>query len=64
MTGAHYAPQIIDALRLARQRGLSVPIVYNSSGYESLDTLKMLDGWIDIYLPDYKYYSSYRCAAV
>ena len=62
VTGAHYAPQIIDALRLARQRGLSVPIVYNSSGYESLDTLKMLDGWIDIYLPDYKYYSSYYAA--
>ena len=62
VTGAHYAPQIIDALRLARQRGLSVPIVYNSSGYESLDPLKMLDGWIDIYLPDYKYYSSYYAA--
>ena len=44
---------------MSRHQGLSVPIVYNSSGYESIDTLKLLDGWIDIYLPDYKYYSSY-----
>ena len=62
VTGAHYVPQIIEALRLARRQGLSVPIVYNSSGYESVDTLKLLDGWIDIYLPDYKYYSSYYAA--
>ena len=59
VTGAHYVPHIIEALRLSRHQGLSVPIVYNSSGYESIDTLKLLDGWIDIYLPDYKYYSSY-----
>lgn len=62
VTGAHYVPQIIEALELAREQGLSVPIVYNSSGYESVDTLKLLDGWIDIYLPDYKYYSSYYAA--
>ena len=59
VTGAHYAPHIIEALQLARKKGLSVPVVYNSSGYETIETLQLLDGWIDIYLPDYKYYSSY-----
>ena len=59
VTGAHYAPHIVEALRLARKEGLSVPVVYNSSGYETIETLQLLDGWIDIYLPDYKYYSSY-----
>lgn len=62
VTGAHYVPQIIEALAIAKRQGLSIPIVYNSSGYESLDTLRLLDGWIDIYLPDYKYYSSYYAA--
>mgnify|MGYP005769111283 CR=1 FL=1 len=62
VTGAHYVPQIIEALAIAKGQGLSIPIVYNSSGYESLDTLHLLDGWIDIYLPDYKYYSSYYAA--
>lgn len=59
VTGAHYAPHIVEALQLARKKGLSVPVVYNSSGYETIETLQLLDGWIDIYLPDYKYYSSY-----
>ena len=59
VTGAHYVPQIIEALELARKQGLAVPIVYNSSGYEQVETLKLLDGRVDIYLPDYKYYSSY-----
>lgn len=59
VTGAHYVPQIIKALQIARKQGLSVPIVYNSSGYEQAETLRLLDGYIDIYLPDYKYYSSY-----
>ena len=59
VTGAHYVPQIIEALTLAREQGLTVPIVYNSSGYEQVETLRLLDGYIDIYLPDYKYYSSY-----
>lgn len=62
VTGAHYVPQIIEALAIAKRQGLSIPIVYNSSGYESLATLRLLDGWIDIYLPDYKYYSSYYAA--
>lgn len=59
VTGAHYVPQIIEALRKARALGLRVPVLYNSSGYESVETLRLLEGYIDIYLPDYKYYSSY-----
>ena len=62
VTGAHYVPQVIEALTLARRDGLHIPIVYNSSGYENVSTLRMLDGFIDIYLPDYKYYSSYYAA--
>lgn len=59
VTGSHYAPQIEAAIRLARRGGLSVPIVWNSGGYETVETLRRLDGLIDIYLPDFKYYSSY-----
>lgn len=59
VTGAHYVPQIIQALTLAKCKGLHIPVVYNSSGYERVETLQLLEGWIDIYLPDYKYYSSY-----
>lgn len=59
VTGSHYAPQIEAALRLARSEGLALPVVWNSSGYETVETLKRLEGLIDIYLPDYKYYSSY-----
>ena len=52
VTASHVVPAVLEALRLYRP---GIPIVYNSSGYESLDTLRMLDGHIDIYLPDYKY---------
>lgn len=55
VTGAQYVPQIISALETAKGRGLSIPIVYNSSGYERVETLRMLEGLIDIYLPDMKY---------
>lgn len=57
VTPTHYAPQIRDAIIAARKMGLSIPVVYNSSGFENVDTLRMLDGLIDIYLPDFKYYS-------
>ena len=57
VTPSHYVPQIIEALRIARGKGLSIPIVYNSSAYEKVETLRMLEGHIDIYLPDLKYYS-------
>lgn len=52
----HFVPQIISALKIARERGLNIPTVYNSGGYERVETLKMLEGYINIYLPDIKYY--------
>ena len=55
VTGAHYVPQSIEALKLARMQGMDLPVVYNSSGYEKLETLKLLEGYVDIYLPDLKY---------
>lgn len=51
-----YVPQIISALKIAKQNGLNIPIVYNTNSYESIETIKMLKGYIDIYLPDLKYY--------
>lgn len=53
----HFTPQVIRALEAAKKRGLSLPVVWNSGGYELPETLKMLDGLVDIYLPDVKYYS-------
>lgn len=58
VTAAHYAPHVVSALERAKANGLKIPVVYNSSGYESVETLKMLDGLIDVYLPDLKYFSS------
>lgn len=55
VTPSHYVPQIIEAISIAREKGLCIPIVYNSSGYEKADTIKLLDGIIDVYLPDLKY---------
>ncbi len=51
-----YVPSIIEAIKTARKNGLSIPIVYNTNGYESVETIKMLDGYVDVYLPDLKYY--------
>lgn len=55
VTPTPWTPQILDALKLAREKGLRIPLVYNSSGYDSLEQLKLLDGIVDIYLPDMKY---------
>lgn len=55
VTPSHFVPQIKEALTLAKQSGLRIPIVYNSSGYELPKTLQLLDGLVDIYLPDCKY---------
>ena len=57
VTPTHFVPLIIDGIKLAKDRGLCIPIVYNSSGYENVSTIKMLDGIVDVYLPDFKYYS-------
>lgn len=53
----HFLPSIIEALKLAKKKGLFLPIVYNTSGYEKVSTLKQLEGLVDIYLPDMKYVS-------
>lgn len=58
VTPTHYVPLIIEGIKLAKIKGLCIPIVYNSSGYENVETIKMLDGIVDIYLPDFKYYSN------
>ena len=55
VTPTSYVPQIIEAIKIARKNGLMLPIVYNTNGYENIETLKMLEGYVDIYLPDLKY---------
>ena len=56
VTPTSYAWHIIEAIKQARNKGLKIPIVYNTNGYENVETLKLLEGYIDIYLPDLKYY--------
>ena len=58
VTPTHFVPNILEAIYLAAKKGLELPILYNTSGYECVDTLKILDGVIDIYLPDFKYSST------
>lgn len=63
VTAGHYVPQVIRALACAKSQGLRIPIVYNSSGYEKAETLRQLEGLIDIYLPDLKYLTPELAAA-
>jgi putative pyruvate formate lyase activating enzyme len=58
VTPSHFVPQILEALSLAWDRGFDLPLVYNSSGYDSIDSLRLLEGAIDIYLPDMRYSDS------
>ena len=58
VTPTMYIPSIIKAIKKAKKNGLNIPIIYNSSGYENVDAIKMLDGYIDVYLPDFKYYDN------
>ena len=58
VTPTHFVPQIVEALSIAKREGLRIPIVYNTGSYETVETLKLLDGLIDIYLPDCKYFDS------
>lgn len=53
----HFTPQVINALEAAKRRGLTLPVVWNSGGYELPETLRLLEGLVDVYLPDVKYYS-------
>lgn len=58
VTPSHYVKEIVEALTMAKNNGLTIPVVYNTSSYELVDTLKSLDGLVDIYLPDFKYVDS------
>ncbi len=58
VTPTHFAQQIISAIEIARSNNLHIPIVYNTSGYESVETIKLLSGYVDIFLTDFKYASS------
>jgi len=55
VTPTHFVPQIMEALVVAKEQGLIVPLVYNSGGYDSVETLQLLEGIFDIYMPDMKY---------
>ena len=56
VTGTHYIPAIVDSVKMARDKGLDIPIIYNTSGYETVESLKLLDGIVNAYLPDFKYW--------
>jgi uncharacterized Fe-S protein, pflX (pyruvate formate lyase activating protein) homolog len=58
VTPTMYAYQIIEALKIAKPKGLTIPVIYNTNGYENVETIKALKGYIDVYLPDLKYYSN------
>ena len=55
VTPTSYVVQIIEAIKIARKKGLKIPIVYNTNGYENIETIKMLDGYVDVFMPDLKY---------
>ncbi len=57
VTPEHVVPQVLEALALASDAGLTLPIVYNTSAYDSLESLELLDGVVDIYMPDFKFWS-------
>ncbi|MBN1851502.1 MAG: radical SAM protein [Pirellulales bacterium] len=58
VTPEHVVPQVIEAIASATERGLHLPIVYNTSAYDSLESLKLLDGIVDIYMPDFKFWNN------
>jgi len=58
VTPTHVMPQILEALELAVEKGLNIPLVYNSGGYENVETLRLLDGIVDIYMPDFKFWEN------
>ncbi len=57
VTPEHVVPQVVEALALAIEQGLRLPIVYNTSAYDALSSLKLMDGLVDIYMPDFKFWS-------
>ena len=62
VTPEHVVPQILEALALAVERGLRLPLVYNTSAYDSLESLRLMDGLVDIYMPDFKLWHPEHCA--
>ena len=58
VTGTHYIPQIVESVTIAREKGLNIPIIYNTSGYETVESLRLLEGIVNTYLPDFKYMDS------
>lgn len=64
VTPTHFVPDIIEATSIARSRGLTVPIVYNTGSFDTVDTIRMLEGTVDIYLPDLKYYKERTAASL
>ena len=58
VTPTHFVPQIITALDIAKKKGLILPVLYNTSGYETPETIRLLNGYVDIYLPDFKYFDN------
>ena len=60
VTPTHYMPNILNATRIALKKGLRIPLVYNTSGYERAEMIKLLDGVVDIYMPDFKYTNPYK----
>lgn len=58
VTPTHYVPQIIEALKISKSKGLTLPILYNTNSYENVDTIKSLAGYVDVYLPDLKYFDN------
>ena len=57
VTPTHFVPQIIEALKIAKSKGLNLPVVYNTNGYDTVETIKLLNGIVDVYLPDFKYFN-------
>lgn len=57
VTPTHYVPQIIESLKIAKKNKLVIPILYNTNSYDSIETLRLLNGYIDVYLPDFKYFN-------
>lgn len=53
-----YVPVIIEALKIAKQKGFNIPVVYNTNGYDTAKTIKLLEGYVDVYLPDLKYFDN------
>ncbi len=61
VTPTMYVIQIIEAIKIAKEKGLKIPVIYNTNSYENVETIKMLKDYIDVYLPDLKYYSNDLC---